>query len=87
MRVRLVAAMLALVTLALLVIGATSVFALRDYLVGRVDSQLAGAVPGAAALAQDLPAAQPDRLAADGFCRGVSDHQWHADRQVRHLCR
>jgi two-component system, OmpR family, sensor kinase len=40
LRVKLVAASLALVTLALIVIGVGSVFALRDYLVDRVDSQL-----------------------------------------------
>jgi len=41
LRVRLVAVMLALVALALLLIGSTSALALRSYLIGRVDSQLA----------------------------------------------
>jgi two-component system OmpR family sensor kinase len=40
LRVKLVAAMLALVAFALFVIGAASVFALRDYLVKRMDNQL-----------------------------------------------
>jgi two-component system OmpR family sensor kinase len=44
LRVRLVAAVLALVTVALLVISVTSAVALRSYLVGRVDEQLADLV-------------------------------------------
>ena len=40
LRVKLVAVMLALVSLALIVIGSASAFALRSYLVGRIDGQL-----------------------------------------------
>ena len=40
LRVKLVAAMLALVAIALVLIGATSVFALRQYLIDRMDGQL-----------------------------------------------
>jgi two-component system, OmpR family, sensor kinase len=43
LRLKLVAAILALVTLALLVIGAASVFVVRGYLVDRMDFQLRGA--------------------------------------------
>jgi two-component system OmpR family sensor kinase len=44
LRVKLVAAVLALVTVALLVISVTSAVALRSYLVGRIDRQLADTV-------------------------------------------
>jgi two-component system OmpR family sensor kinase len=44
LRVKLVAAVLALVTLALLVISVTSTLALQSYLVGRIDQQLADTV-------------------------------------------
>jgi two-component system OmpR family sensor kinase len=40
LRIKLVAALMALVTMALVVISVSSVFALRSYLVGRVDSDL-----------------------------------------------
>jgi two-component system, OmpR family, sensor kinase len=40
LRIKLVAAVLALVTLALIVISAASAYALRSYLVGRIDGQL-----------------------------------------------
>jgi two-component system, OmpR family, sensor kinase len=45
LRVKLVAVMLALVSLALIVIGSASAFALRSYLVGRIDGQLQQQVP------------------------------------------
>ncbi len=55
LRVKLVAVMLALVSLALMVIGSASAFALRSYLVGRVDGQLRSQLARYGAVAQEIP--------------------------------
>ncbi len=64
LRIKLVAAVLALVAAALLVITASSAYFLRTYLVGRVDDELNGYLRR---ILVSLPAPSPDGLPSDYF--------------------
>ena len=88
LRVKLVAAMLTLVTFALLVVGAASVVALQDYLTNRVDGQLqtamtgviqTGRVPGESTGKNGWPPSDPGRRAS---CPGKGK-DWPALRPRR----
>jgi len=66
LRVKLVAVMLALVSLALIVIGSASAFALRSYLLGRIDGQLQQRLPVYARELKDAPCEDtPIRIPSD----------------------
>jgi two-component system OmpR family sensor kinase len=89
LRVKLVAAVLALVTVALIVISAGSAYALRSYLIGRTDSQLKSTsreIVNAAILPRNAPVGVPTDYyvqitSVNGTEGGIAYHDPHLTRE------